>query len=82
MTVRRQAVSGGISEFDSGKGGTMAGTGETCKRADGKYAFRMRAGNNEIVATDGGHGYNSRTDAKASLEKLMRGDYDGPIKDV
>jgi uncharacterized protein YegP (UPF0339 family) len=60
----------------------MAGSGETYSRSDGKYAFRVRAGNNEIVATDGGQGYNSRADAKATLEKLMRGDYNGPIKEL
>lgn len=59
----------------------MAGSGETYQRSDGKYAFRVKARNNEIVATDGGQGYNSRTDAKSTLEKLMRGDYDGPITD-
>ena len=59
----------------------MAGSGEDYPRSDGKYAFCVRAGNNEIVATDGGQGYNSRADAKATLEKLMRGDYNGPITD-
>ncbi len=59
----------------------MAGSGEVYKRADGKYAFRVRAGNNEIVATDGGQGYSNKSDAKSTLEKLMRGDYDGTITD-
>lgn len=57
----------------------MAGSGEVYKRADGKYAFRVKASNGEIVATDGSQGYNSASDAKATLEKLMRGDYDGKI---
>jgi hypothetical protein len=31
------------------------------------------------VATDGGQGYDDEADAKETLEKLMRGDYNGPI---
>ncbi len=34
----------------------MAGSGEVYQRSDGKYAFRVNAGNHEIVATDGGQG--------------------------
>lgn len=57
----------------------MAGTGEIYRRTDGKFAFRVKAGNGEIVATDGGQGYVNRSDARSTLEKLMRGDYDGAI---
>jgi uncharacterized protein YegP (UPF0339 family) len=32
----------------------MAGKGEIYKRNDDKWAFRVRASNGEIVATDGG----------------------------
>ncbi len=60
----------------------MAGTGEVYKRTDGKWAFRVKAGNHEVVATDGGQGYSNKSDAKSTLEKLMRGDYDGTITDV
>ena len=34
----------------------MAGLGELYLRADGKWAFRIKASNGEIVATDGGQG--------------------------
>ncbi|MEA2494801.1 MAG: hypothetical protein QOJ29_2712 [Thermoleophilaceae bacterium] len=57
----------------------MAGSGQVYERADGKYAFRVKAANGEIVATDGGQGYDDEADAKETLEKLMRGDYNGPI---
>lgn len=57
----------------------MAGKGELFKRTDSKWAFRVRAANDEIVATDGSQGYVNKTDAKATLEKLMSGEYDGPI---
>lgn len=60
----------------------MPGKGETYKRSDGTYAFRVKASNGEIVATDGGQGYVARSSAKETLEKLMRGDYDGPIEDL
>ena len=54
----------------------MAGKGETYARSDGKFAFRLKAGNGETVATDGGQGYEARADAKATLTKLMAGTYD------
>ena len=60
----------------------MAGKGELYQRTDKKWAFRVKASNGEAVATDGGQGYESKASAKSTLEKLMRGDYDGPIEDA
>ena len=60
----------------------MAGKGEIYKRGDGKFGFRVKASNGEQVASDGGQGYNNKADAKATLEKLLRGEYDGPITEV
>ncbi len=60
----------------------MAGKGQVFKRHDGKFAFRILAANGQIIATDGGQGYDHRTDAKATLQKLMKGDYDGPVEDA
>ncbi len=57
----------------------MAGKGEIYKRADGKYGFRVKASNGQIVATDGSQGYNDKADAKSTLQKLLAGEYDGPI---
>jgi uncharacterized protein YegP (UPF0339 family) len=57
----------------------MAGKGEIYKRNDGKWAFRVKASNGEVVATDGGQGYNAKGDAESTLQKLMAGTYDGPI---
>jgi uncharacterized protein YegP (UPF0339 family) len=62
----------------NGRGIPWQAQARPTRAATGKYAFPVRAGNNEIVATDGGQAYNSRADAKATLEKLMRGDYNGP----
>jgi uncharacterized protein YegP (UPF0339 family) len=57
----------------------MAGKGEIYKRGDGKWAFRVKASNGEVVATDGGQGYNAKGDAESTLTKLLSGTYDGPI---
>lgn len=57
----------------------MAGKGEIYQRNDGKWAFRVKASNGEVVATDGGQGYNAKDSAEATLQKLMAGTYDGPI---
>lgn len=54
----------------------MAGTGETYARSDGKFAFRLKAGNGEAVATDGGQGYEARASATSTLRNLMTGKYD------
>lgn len=60
----------------------MAGKGEVYQRNDKKWAFRVKASNGEIVATDGSQGYSEKASAKDTLEKLMRGDYNGPITEV
>ena len=60
----------------------MAGKGELYKRTDGKWAFRVKASNGEIVATDGGQGYVAKGDAESTLQKLLSGTYDGPIVTV
>jgi uncharacterized protein YegP (UPF0339 family) len=58
----------------------MAGTGEVYERKDGKWGFRVKAGNGEIVAT--GQGYATRQSCRNTLKKLMGGDYNGEIKKV
>ena len=60
----------------------MAAGGELFKRKDGKWAFRVRASNGQVVATDGGQGYSSKTSARNTLEKLLKGAYDGEINDA
>ncbi len=60
----------------------MSGIGEVYKRNDGKWAFRIKAANGQVVATDGSQGYNSRADAKATLGKVMSGAYDGEINEL
>jgi len=60
----------------------MAGKGEIYKRKDDKWAVQVKASNGEVVATDGGQGYEAKASARSTLEKLLRGDYDGPISEV
>ena len=60
----------------------MAGSGELFKRKDGKWGFRVRASNGQVVATDGGQGYSAKTSARNTLEKLLAGEYHGEIKDA
>ena len=55
--------------------------GEIFKRADGKFGFRVKASNGQVVATDGGQGYSSKSDARSTLEKLLSGEYKGDIED-
>lgn len=60
----------------------MAGSGEIIRRVDGKWGFRVRASNGQIVATDGGQGYSAKASALSTLTKLLAGEYDGPISEV
>lgn len=60
----------------------MPGSGEIYKRKDGKWAFRIKASNGQVVATDGGQGYADKKRASETLGKLMGGSYDGPVKEV
>lgn len=40
------------------------------KREDGKWAWRLVASNGQIIATDGGQGYENRADAAAVVFRL------------
>lgn len=53
----------------------MASSGELYQRTDGKWAFRITASNGQIVATDGGRGYESKSGARDTLEKVIGGRY-------
>jgi uncharacterized protein YegP (UPF0339 family) len=57
------------------------------KRNDGKWAWRLVAPNGQIIATDGGQGYENRRDCEAVAKAVVRGDHapdryqriDGPV---
>ncbi len=54
----------------------MADSVELCQRADDMWTFRIRASNGQIVATDGGQGYESESAARDTLEKAMGGEHE------
>jgi uncharacterized protein YegP (UPF0339 family) len=56
--------------------------GEIFKRADGKFGFRVKASNGQVVATDGGQGYSDKGDARSTLDKLLSGGYAGDVTDA
>ena len=56
--------------------------GEVYKRNDGKWAFRVKAANGQIVATDGSQGYETKAAARSTLTKLIAGEYDGAIVEI
>jgi NTE family protein len=60
----------------------MAGSGELYQRHDGKWAWLIKATNGQIVATDGGQGYEAKTDALSTLQKVISGHYHGLIKEL
>lgn len=45
-------------------------TTEVFKRSDGLWAWRLRASNGQIIATDGGQGYSRRRDAVDMAERI------------
>ena len=60
----------------------MAGSGEVYQRKDGNWAFRVKASNGQVVATDGGQGYNQKDSALSTRTKLMAGEYNGEITEI
>lgn len=60
----------------------MSGSGELYKRKDGKWAFRVKASNGQVVATDGGQGYSKKSAAQNALVKLLAGEYNGPVTEL
>src|SRR5919202_1388351 len=59
----------------------MAGTGELFKDANGKWSFRVKSSNGTVVAIDDGPGYKAKSEARSVLTRLLKGDYNGPIRE-
>jgi len=59
----------------------MAGSGELFKTDEGKWTFRVKASNGQVVAIDDGPGFKAKADARSVLKRLLHGDYDGPIRE-
>lgn len=45
---------------------------EVYERADEKFAWRLRAANQQIIATDGGQGYDKKADAVSMADRIIR----------
>lgn len=60
----------------------MAGSAEVYQRKDGKWAFRVKASNGQVVATDGAQGYGTKASAVSTVTKLIGGSYDGKVEVV
>lgn len=48
---------------------------EVYQRADGRWAWRLVAGNGQIIATDGGQGYENRADCEQIAAAVVGGHY-------
>lgn len=58
----------------------MAAKFELYKDKAGKFRFRLKAGNGEIIAT--GEGYESKAGAKNGIESIKKNAKDAPIVEV
>jgi hypothetical protein len=58
----------------------MAGSGEVFLHSDARWGFRIRASDGAIIAVDGGLGYETKAEARDTLERLMHGEFNGPIE--
>lgn len=48
-------------------------TSSVYRREDGRFSYRLTARNGQIVATDGGQGYENAGDAGTIVDRLERG---------
>lgn len=51
-------------------------------RADGKWAWRLLADNGQIIATDGGQGYNNESDARSMADRIIGGEFKDADKKI
>jgi uncharacterized protein YegP (UPF0339 family) len=52
------------------------------KRADGKWAWRLIADNSEIIATDGGQGYENEDDCRSMADRIISGEFKNAEKKI
>jgi len=45
------------------------------KRKDGKWAWNLKADNGQIIATDGGQGYDNEPDARDMADRIIGGEF-------
>jgi uncharacterized protein YegP (UPF0339 family) len=59
----------------------MTATRLLYKRTDGKWAWNLKV-NGDIVATDGGQGYENEEDAREMANSVIGGDYSDAKKTI
>jgi uncharacterized protein YegP (UPF0339 family) len=52
------------------------------KRVDGKWAWRLKADNGAIIATDGGQGYDNESDARSMADRIISGEFKDAEKTI
>lgn len=52
------------------------------KRSDGKWAWNLKADNGEIIATDGGQGYDNEADARNMADRIIGGEFADADKQI
>ncbi|MGI0521797.1 YegP family protein [Microbacterium maritypicum] len=52
------------------------------KRADGNWAWRLKADNGQIIATDGGQGYESEDTCRTMADRVVGGYYSDAKKTI
>lgn len=45
------------------------------QREDCRWAWRLKADNGRIIAVDGSQGYENESDARAIVDRILRGDF-------
>lgn len=50
---------------------------EIYRRVDERWAWRLVAGNGQVIATDGGQGYENKRDCLRIASDLLDGEYRG-----
>jgi uncharacterized protein YegP (UPF0339 family) len=52
------------------------------KRVDGKWAWRLKADNGRIIATDGSQGYDNESDCRAMADRIIKGEFKDAKKTI
>jgi uncharacterized protein YegP (UPF0339 family) len=69
-----------VCVVDRGEGDMMAGKFEVYKDRSGKFRFRLKASNGQVVAT--GEAYETKAAAKKGCESVLRAATGAPIEEV
>lgn len=51
-------------------------------RSDGRWAWHLKADNGEVIATDGGQGYENEAEARSIADSVVGGEYKNAEKKI